>query len=209
MEACVSAALRARFERAMAAVGARHEDGTPAFHALAGRYAEAHRHYHNLAHVASCLEAFDACAALAEQPAEVELALWFHDAVYNPRAKDNEAKSAEVAREALLGRGVDAEVVGRIQRHILATRSHEGVEGDAQLVCELDLSILGAAPEAFEVFEHQIRLEYAHVPDLIYRLGRRRVLKRLSERAPIFRVPELHTRFESNARVNLDRALSR
>ena len=67
------------------------------FEALAERYAEAHRHYPTAQHIAECLAHFDGARALCEQVPEVEIALWFHDAVYDPRRNDNEDRSGDLA----------------------------------------------------------------------------------------------------------------
>jgi len=66
------------------------------FDALVERYSEAHRAYHTLQHIAECFDQFDHVRD-AESPGTVGLALWFHDAVYDTRAHDNEAESARYA----------------------------------------------------------------------------------------------------------------
>jgi predicted metal-dependent HD superfamily phosphohydrolase len=116
--------------------------------ALFARYGEAQRHYHTLKHIAVCLGWLATHASFAQRPAEIALALWFHDAVYDPRASDNEARSAELARERLGALGVGTEVTERIAAQILATREHLAAgDADTQLLLDIDLSILGASPE--------------------------------------------------------------
>src|SRR5687768_17503475 len=63
------------------------------------------RHYHTLTHLTACLRELDTAQKLAERPAEVELALWFHDAVYRTYRFDNEARSAEWAARFVVEHG--------------------------------------------------------------------------------------------------------
>ena len=99
---------------------------------LTSAYAEPQRHYHNRKHIAECLEEFDQARHLARQPIAVELALWFHDAVYEPKAGDNEERSAALAKECLNECGIGAPVVDAVSRLILATKTHDaGPDPDA------------------------------------------------------------------------------
>ncbi len=179
-------------------------------HRLIGCWSEAHRHYHTLRHLRDCLGTFEAVRGSALRPAEVELALWFHDAFYDPRATDNEQRSADWARASALQAGVPAEVAGRVHALVMATR-HEAAptEADAQLLVDVDLSILGAAPERFDESDRQIRAEYAHVPEEDFRAGRGRILRGFLERPRIYSTQHFHSALEQRARSNLQRALAR
>lgn len=178
---------------------------------LNAAYAEPHRAYHTARHVGDCLRLLDEpeVAALAERPAEVEAALWFHDAVYDPRRRDNEERSAQWARDALTAAGVAPDRVRRIAVHILATRDHENVTGDGALVVDLDLAVLGSSATAFARFEREIRQEFAWVDDAAYRSGRSRVLKGFADRFRLFTHEVFRERFEVQARENLRHALAR
>ncbi len=173
------------------------------FEELVVRYGEPHRHYHTLCHVEASLAWLERCLGDADRPAEVALALWFHDAIYNPRACDNEQKSADLAEKHLKDLNVDPKAIQRIKTHILATRDHGGRPGDSRLVIDLDLAVLGASPAKFGDFEQCIRREYAHVPDLIFRMGRCRILRRFLRREEIYCVDTLRERLEAKARANL------
>jgi predicted metal-dependent HD superfamily phosphohydrolase len=162
------------------------------------------RRYHTLAHLEACLREFDGVASLAERPAEVEMALWFHDAVYRTWGSDNEARSAAWASRVLTEGGVAADVVARIASYVLATRhAGEMLVGDAALVVDIDLSILGQGPLAFAVFERDIRREYWWVPRKKYVAGRVAILASFLKRGRIFHFDEFFLRYEQRARENL------
>lgn len=199
--------LRRRFDAALEDVGATHA-GHPVFARLVARYGEAHRHYHTLEHVAACLDSLDRYAALAERLPEVELALFFHDTVYDVPARNNEQRSAELARQELLALGVDPQATARIAQQILATEHHRGASADAALVCDADLSILASEASVFDDFEARIRREYKSMPAALYRAGRRRVLEGLLERPRIYQVPLIREKLEHRARANLLRQLN-
>jgi predicted metal-dependent HD superfamily phosphohydrolase len=174
---------------------------------LAG-YAEPGRHYHTLQHLAECLDLFGRVAHLAGYPGEAAIALWFHDAVYLPLAKDNEARSADWACAALREAGAGEEVCERVRALIMATAHHAAPEdGDARLVVDIDLAILGADAARFAEYEGQVRAEYAAVPADLFRQKRAELLARFLERPAIYQTPELHARLENQARINLRRAI--
>ena len=173
---------------------------------LAG-YAEPGRHYHTLQHLAECLDLFDRVAHLANRPGEAAIALWFHDAVYLPAAKDNEARSADWAGAALREAGAGEDVCERVRALIMATAHHTPGAEDACLVVDIDLAILGTDAARFAEYEEQVRAEYAAVPIDLFRQKRAELLARFLERPAIYQTPELHARFEDQARTNLRRAI--
>jgi predicted metal-dependent HD superfamily phosphohydrolase len=181
--------------------------------ALAARYGEPHRAYHNAAHVAELLGWFDRVADDVgwHQPAEVYLAIVFHDAIYEPGAKDNEARSAAWAETADFGDGagvaVDRE---RVAALIELTARHGAIDAadhDAALLLDSDMAILGAPPAAFAAYDAAIAREYSHVPPDAYRAGRRAFLAGLAAKPRIFLSDYFHARLEAQARANLARAL--
>jgi predicted metal-dependent HD superfamily phosphohydrolase len=101
--------------------------------------------------------------------AEVEAALWYHDAIYTPRANDNERRSAELADTFLRSVGVSATSVSKVQSHIMATvHAAEPIDPDSRLVVDIDLSILGQDIAAYDQFERSVREEYKWVPWFLY-----------------------------------------
>lgn len=171
---------------------------------LTTAYREPHRKYHTTQHLVECLSAVEPMLASADHPAEVEMALWFHDAVYDLRAANNEAKSAEWAETELAAAGVESPSVTRVVDHILATR-HKAlpVGNDQKLLVDVDLSILGAPRSRFLQYEEQVREEYRWVPMFLYRRKRRGILGEFLARDAIYQTPVIRDRLEHQARANL------
>ena len=143
------------------------------------------------------------------RPDEAELAVWLHDLVYDPRAADNEERSAEIGARWLAEGGVDSARAERLRALVLATRhSAPPDDHDARYVVDADLSILGATPDEFERYETQVRREYAFRSETEWREGRARLLRRFLERPALFLTPEF-ARFEAPARANLARSIAR
>jgi len=179
------------------------------FEQLEVLYAQPDRHYHNRKHVEECLEALDQHMRLAERPAEVELAIWFHDAVYDSRKADNEERSAELAATVLTTLAVAHDSVRRIGSMILATKAHLASGPDAQLLLDIDLGILGQPPDVFAGYDESIRREYAWVPEDRYRAGRISVLRGFLDRPRIYATEPFRNLYENQARINLEARLSR
>jgi predicted metal-dependent HD superfamily phosphohydrolase len=187
-----------------------HGSGRSVFAHLANAYTEPSRTYHNAGHIQDCLSQLDLSRELAQRPDEVETAIWFHDAVYQPGALDNEDRSARLAEISLVACAVPLESARRVGDLILTTR-HLTVpqDPDAQLLCDIDLSILGREPGTFEGFERRIRQEYAHVPDPLYRRERAAVLARFLRRSVLYQTEFFRVRYEQQARINLSHVLAR
>lgn len=197
-----------RWTNLWARLGAR-DSGRSTFNQLAAAYAEPARAYHNDQHLQDCLSELDRNRALARHTDEVEAALWFHDAIYDPRSSDNEARSARLAETALTTHGVPLESIRHVAALVLATRHLAPADdGDAQLVCDIDLSILGSAPPKFDEFERLIRREYEWVPHPIYRSSRATVLIGFLRRSSIYQCAPFVNQYEQQARQNLERAVA-
>jgi predicted metal-dependent HD superfamily phosphohydrolase len=173
-------------------------------------YTEPHRAYHNLAHIADCLTQFDQVRDLAESPTEVEAALWFHDVIYDPRRQDNEEHSADWAWAALTDFGIATALCERIRALILATKHTAISQGqDAQLLVDIDLSILGRPPAEFDRYERAIRQEYAWVAEEQFRHGRAKILHGFLARERIYQTTHFYQRLEQPARQNLTRSVAK
>jgi predicted metal-dependent HD superfamily phosphohydrolase len=177
---------------------------------LTSAYAEPHRYYHNQQHIGECLAECDQARHLAANPTAVELALWFHDIVYNSRASDNEEQSAALLKRcAAEGRLNDlaAEAAAKL---VLATKYHEvTVDPDAALVVDVDLSILGQNEERFAEYERQIRQEYGWVLRPIFAFKRAQILNQFLSRPTIFATDWFRSKYEQQARRNLEGSVAR
>ena len=146
---------------------------------LLARWAESHRRHHNVAHLNEML---DAIGVLADDGLEfdreaVELAAWFHDAIYVIGADDNEDRSAELARQLLASSAVRDEVA----RLVLDTKSHKVIEGDVNgaVLSDADLSVLGSHPGRYRAYADAVREEYAEISDDVFKPARAQVLTSL------------------------------
>jgi len=145
----------------------------------------------------------------ADEPALVELALWFHDAVYDPRRSDNEEQSAQWATTALTQAGADPSIAEAVADMIRATdHGNPKPTGDTALLCDIDLAVLGEPPRRYDRYERAIRAEYQWVPEECYRAGRAEVLGTFLERDRIYATACFRRRHEPRARQNLARAVA-
>ena len=185
-------------------------DGQILMRRLLKAHNEADRKYHTEKHLRECLGLFDEYRDCAEKPAEVGIALWFHDAVYDVKASSNERVSAEWAERELLSAGVRPLVVQRIYDLVMATEHSSIPEGqDQQLIVDIDLAILGADPERFWEYERQVREEYQFIPSAIFNEKRMLILATLLGRSSIYSTKEFEERFEIAAQHNLVESIGR
>ncbi len=195
----------ARFARAWRALGAVHAD---AFLELERCYAEPHRAYHGAEHIEECLTWLDRVAQSAGDEAELAIAIYFHDADYEPGAPDNESSSAALMGRLASSAHVETGSIARCRALIESTRDHDQSQGDAALLADIDLSILGASQARYARYERDIRIEYGAYPDAPYVRGGAKVLASFLARETIYRTEEIGGVLEAAARENLERALA-
>ncbi len=177
----------------------------PVYADIMKRWSEPHRHYHNLQHLNECFAFLDEYKSQAQQPAVLEIALWFHDVIYDPKAHGtNERQSAELARFALRNACVSENIIEQVYQLIMVTQHHQPNDTlDAALMSDIDLAILGQPNERFQTYEQAIRAEYAWVQEADYIKGRSEFLKIFLQRPRIYTTSTFYTRFEDIARQNL------
>jgi predicted metal-dependent HD superfamily phosphohydrolase len=200
----VSATLLERWRAALPEGTAREQADAVGADLLA-RWSEPQRHYHTVAHLEFMLSIVDEYADAADDADAVRLATWFHDAVYDPTAVDNEMRSAELAATVLPTLGVPPKRVAEVVRLVWLTTRHEVDDDDANgaLLCDADLAILATGPERYDAYRQSIRAEYAHVPDDAFRSGRMGVLGQLLDLDVLYHSPALHEAWDGRARANM------
>lgn len=175
---------------------------------LAAAYGEPHRAYHNATHIAELLGWFDRVSDDLgwRQPKEIYVAMVFHDAIYEPGAKDNESRSAQWARAAELD--VEADRVVSLIELTAWHGSVSSVDAEAALFLDADMAILGAPPAQFDAYNAAIAREYSFLPPEEYREGRRGFLSVLAKRPRIYLSDYFHAMLDAQARENLARAIA-
>ena len=177
--------------------------------AMLAAWTEPHRHYHTTQHLAECLAHLDEARGAAVEPALIECALWFHDAVYVPSRTDNEEKSAEWASKVAHEAGLDAAAAARIESLVLVTKHNAHPRTpDEELILDVDLAILGAGAVRFDEYEAQVRQEFRYVPSILFKRKRREILTGFLERPRLYHTPHFFDRFEHPARENLARSIA-
>ena len=96
------------------------------FTQIVAAYSTPNRFYHNLEHIHHVLEVIQTLESQTEdlETKTVQLAAWFHDIVYDSKAKDNEEKSAQYASEVLLSLSIPSNVIKNVKNLILTTKNH-------------------------------------------------------------------------------------
>ncbi len=176
---------------------------------LVRRYGSVSRSYHDAQHLLEVLTAVDAMADEAADVSAVRLAAWFHDAVYDVRATDNEERSAELAEAVLPTYDVDDAVVSEVARLVRLTERHDPQPGDAngEVLCDADLAILASDGDRYETYVDGVRAEYRHVDDATFATGRSAVLRQLLGLPSLYRTRHGRATWEARARANVSREL--
>ena len=190
--------------------------GRPAQAELMTAWSEPQRHYHDQRHLRECLALWTRWREHSPRAGEVAIALWFHDAIYDPQAPvsgSNELNSAAWAARSLVRAGADSDTAQRVHDLVMATQHDApallGSSPDAQLLVDIDLSILGSPAERFERYDQDVRKEYAWVPGFRYQEARAQVLRSFLDRPRLYQGEHAVTLLEAQARINLAAALSR
>lgn len=169
------------------------------------RWQEPHRHYHDVRHLAQLLSSLTTLSG-GTPPRAVALAAWFHDAVHDGVAGDDERGSATLARASLEAADLPGDEVDEVVRLVLLTIHHDPDPGDEAgiLLVDGDLSVLGQPPGRYHYYSRGVRLEYPQVDDQMFAAGRMRALDELLSKKQLFGSSAGREFWEAQARGNLD-----
>lgn len=201
-----------RWDAALDAVGAYRGDRLAVFNDLVVRHADPGRHYHDFDHASGVVDVVLGLHSTGDDWAIAVLAGWFHDAVYDVKAPPgaNEGASAVVAHDALASLGATLTATAEVCRVICLTATHtpNPTDRSGAVLCDADLSVLGAAQPRYDEYVAGVRAEYAHVSDDDWRTGRGAVLRSFLDRPAIFHTDAGRARWESQARTNISEELA-
>jgi predicted metal-dependent HD superfamily phosphohydrolase len=175
------------------------------FDEIVAAYSSNERHYHNLLHIQQVLKTANVLKPLALNFPTIQMAIWFHDFVYNPKAKDNEEKSAEYAVICLSNLNIPLSIINNVVNIILNTKNHYACpkDIDSQIMIDSDLSILGSNSLEYKAYARAIRQEYAWVSDTEYQIGRTKILQKFLQRERIYFTEIAFQQMETKARDNI------
>ncbi len=182
------------------------------FEMLCNLYSGRKRYYHNLLHITNMLRSaqiFDEEECIHNATA-LEFAIWFHDAIYDPLSKENELKSKALAIESLQKMGASESLISETAALVMVTAhgSKQDLNApDADFMHDIDLEVLGQKWEDYRCYSIQIRSEYRVVPNLLYKLGRKKVLRQFLDSEFIYRTTQFRARYEVQARSNLEQEI--
>lgn len=173
-------------------------------------YGEPQRHYHTIHHIEELFQHFDRCQKhySFKYPTLISLAIFFHDIVYDPKASDNEEKSAELFLEfAKECTSLTEDPIQSVKDWILLTKTHKvdkvDTEEDHHYFLDMDIAVLGRPDDRYKKYAAQIRMEYQHIPEEDYREKRAQVLKSFLNRERLFITDVFHKTYTTQAKQNL------
>jgi predicted metal-dependent HD superfamily phosphohydrolase len=199
--------MKERFVKLWSDINAKGK-GEDEFNKLVELYSSENRFYHNLNHIENCLKEIDSVPYIVDKKV-IEFAIWYHDAIYDVKEKNNEEKSAQFAYNISL-RAKSSEIFSdKVYDLILATK-HQSIYPDIheQIMVDVDLSIFGKSKEEFYLYEQNIRKEYFFVPIEQYKIGRKKILKMFLDKDSIYQTDFFKQKYEKQARFNLCDSIS-
>lgn len=202
--------FKGRWKRLCRRLGVSLADPDKEFRHLKSLYSKPVRAYHNLDHVAFCLDEFDRINHMTESPTAVELAIWFHHAKYDPKSSRNEEDSANEAAAFCDRAGAIQEAKKKACEIIMASKhTSPPRDKDTQVFTDVDLAILGQEPEVFWAYEKAIAKEYSWVDPAVFGMKRGEILQGFLDRPTLYSTTLFRDLYEAKARRNLHASMSK
>ena len=168
-------------------------------------YSQKGRHYHNLEHLETMFSELDEVKDNISNYSNISFSVFYHDVIYDASSKSNEERSADFAGVRLRQLKISEEDISEIYHQILATKAHLSSNNkDIDYLLDADLSILGKDLETYMDYTKKVRKEYSIYPDLLYKPGRKKVLKHFLEMEPIFKTEYFREKYEEQAKKNIE-----
>jgi len=162
------------------------------------------RYYHNLEHLNDLFTELEQASHLIDDFNLVNIAVFYHDIIYNPTANNNEEKSAEFSSNHLKLMGASEQLIKSVHEAIIRTKKHsESENNNINLFTDADLSILATKPEDYKNYSQKIRYEYITYPSYLFDKGRIQALKQLMDTGRIFKTEYFYKLYEKQALDNL------
>jgi predicted metal-dependent HD superfamily phosphohydrolase len=172
-------------------------------------YSKKNRFYHSLTHLENLSQSINEIKQLIEDYDTLLFTLFYHDLIYDSLKSDNEKQSSEVAEKRLKQLSVSLDKIEKCRVQILATKDHSlSSDKDTNYFTDADLSILGQSWEVYSTYSQNVRKEYSIYPDFMYNSGRKKVLKHFLDMDKIFKTDYFYSKFEQQARINLEKELN-
>jgi predicted metal-dependent HD superfamily phosphohydrolase len=189
------------------------------FNNILEHYSKDARFYHNGDHIDDCMgELYDfnrtTEAKKVRNPIALELAIVFHDIIYDTHNNDNEEKSAEYSEDFLIANHNKGHNLVLSTKKIILATSHKNPPKtyDEAVAIDIDLSIFGQDEKKFNSYDQNIRKEYSWVEEDKYKQGRTKILQGFLDRSKatgIYCTDYFKNKHGTQARNNLQRAIER
>lgn len=172
-------------------------------------YSSKKRHYHTLQHLDNLLSQLTKVKSKIQNWEITLFTLFYHDIIYNSIKSNNEEKSAELAEKRMKQISVSNDHIELCKKQILATKSHiKSTDSDTNYFTDADLSVLGETWETYLLYCKNVRKEYSVYPDLVYNIGRKKVLNQFLEMETIFKTDYFFKNYNKQAKKNVQKEIN-
>ena len=172
-------------------------------------YHDKTRYYHTMKHLHHLYDELLQVKQNIKDWDTITFSIFYHDIFYSPLRKDNELKSAELARTRLASIHFPANQIEKCVKMILATKDHTASDDeDINFFTDADLSILGTNRPVYIEYFQGVKKEYAALPGIIYKAGRKSVLQQFLKMSSIFKTADFYHKYEKAARENINYELN-